>query len=67
MTKSLRWIAAAALVLATGDALHQSTHPFAPTPIEVEARAITSFKPGDEKQRRFGELEFIDCESLRVK
>ncbi len=59
MNKTLPPLAALALVLAAGAALSQTKHPFAPTPIEIESRAISSFKPGDANLRRFGELEFI--------
>lgn len=37
----------------------QTKHPFAPAPIEVEAREIPAFSRRDASLRRFGELEFI--------
>ncbi len=59
MKSFLRWTAVAALALAAGAATAQQKHPFASTPLAIEARDIPAFSRKDSGQRRFGELEFI--------
>lgn len=50
---------AAVFALAASPLLSQTKDPFAPVPIDVEARDIPAFNRKDPKQRRFGELEYI--------
>jgi len=59
MKSFLRWIAVPALALAAGAATAQQKHPFASTPLAIEARDIPAFNRKDAEKRRFGELEFV--------